>query len=444
MVDVVAVGMAKADAASKYVTPGHFAQLTSRLRMGNEDVVWAHLGDSTGNDPSEWVYLVAKWLAARFPAYTVVHRLWNDTNQNYDPASKDNGAGGYTAGNVQTGTGARTLTIYNGSMPGGGAIYPMTRIALQIPVQPHLVTISYGYNDGATTAANYRPTHYALCRLVEDYAPQAGIVLMAQGARATTEAGFAANLARNQAIIDLAASEGYGLVNVTQEFLSTPGYSSTLIQGDGLHPNPAGSQVWAGAVTRQISLSIRTTPRATQRRPHRLWVPASAFTPSEGSPVLAVVGTATAPFQSYAMDPTTQQGLVATVDYPDWWLMVNIHVVWAVQTGSGFTGSTNTVRWGAGLSRPPQAGSTVTPAAAQTSVGIGAPNNFTETQGIASASNIGAPWGTYISMIYRGVDAGYGVNGRPMGVRVRRITADASDTLAEAAHFRGVFIERAA
>jgi lysophospholipase L1-like esterase len=41
------------------------------------------IGDSTGNAPDEWVYLTGQWLAARYPAYTVRHRLWDDSTQGY-------------------------------------------------------------------------------------------------------------------------------------------------------------------------------------------------------------------------------------------------------------------------------------------------------------------------------------------------------------------------
>ena len=40
--------------------------------------------DSTGNGPTEWVYMMAKALAAKWSGACVIYQLWNDTNQNYD------------------------------------------------------------------------------------------------------------------------------------------------------------------------------------------------------------------------------------------------------------------------------------------------------------------------------------------------------------------------
>lgn len=59
------------------------AQLASGVRPTSLLVI----GDSTGNGTDEWVYLLGQWLAARYPAYTVAHRLYNDTSQSWDPAT---------------------------------------------------------------------------------------------------------------------------------------------------------------------------------------------------------------------------------------------------------------------------------------------------------------------------------------------------------------------
>ena len=41
-------------------------------------------GDSTGNDPTDWFYPFITQVGALYPAWTVQHRLWSDTNQSYD------------------------------------------------------------------------------------------------------------------------------------------------------------------------------------------------------------------------------------------------------------------------------------------------------------------------------------------------------------------------
>lgn len=60
------------------------------------------MGDSTGNGQTEWCYALATALAAQYPAYTVDYRLFNDTTQQYDNATRLStgtaGAGGISTG----------------------------------------------------------------------------------------------------------------------------------------------------------------------------------------------------------------------------------------------------------------------------------------------------------------------------------------------------------
>lgn len=41
-------------------------------------------GDSTGDQETEWFVLMGKKLQEEFPNHTLLHRVWNDSNQNYD------------------------------------------------------------------------------------------------------------------------------------------------------------------------------------------------------------------------------------------------------------------------------------------------------------------------------------------------------------------------
>jgi hypothetical protein len=90
-----------------------FSSLTTMLESGIESGTINVVGDSTGNDSNEWVWLLAQSLAAKYPAYTVDHSLWNTTKQNYDPRSR-----------IQAGTaGPLRMTIATtgyGSFPLGG------------------------------------------------------------------------------------------------------------------------------------------------------------------------------------------------------------------------------------------------------------------------------------------------------------------------------------
>lgn len=58
------------------------AALASALRDGRSVAIQV-LGDSTGNDLTEWPRLIAEQLAADFPAFTVKTRLFSDATQSY-------------------------------------------------------------------------------------------------------------------------------------------------------------------------------------------------------------------------------------------------------------------------------------------------------------------------------------------------------------------------
>jgi lysophospholipase L1-like esterase len=62
----------------------HFAHLDMAMKAGGSSVGLQVIGDSTGNETGEWVYLLGQSLAARYPSVGVRHRLWNDATQRYD------------------------------------------------------------------------------------------------------------------------------------------------------------------------------------------------------------------------------------------------------------------------------------------------------------------------------------------------------------------------
>lgn len=81
------------------------APLKRRLAEGGQRPVAVQvLGDSTGNDPTEWPTLFALHLAALYPAWTVQRRLWSDTTQQYAaPVTIQTGTAGVQYLSVATG-----------------------------------------------------------------------------------------------------------------------------------------------------------------------------------------------------------------------------------------------------------------------------------------------------------------------------------------------------
>lgn len=91
-------------AAVRDVTPS-FAPLKRRLsEAAQRPVAVQVLGDSTGNDPTEWPTLTIQHLAALYPAWTVQTRLWSDATQQYGaPVTIQTGTAGVQYLSVATG-----------------------------------------------------------------------------------------------------------------------------------------------------------------------------------------------------------------------------------------------------------------------------------------------------------------------------------------------------
>jgi hypothetical protein len=69
--------------ALRFAAGNGFSALKAALADGSRSVAVQVLGDSTGNDGNEWVRTWAPMLAAQYPAFTVHHRIWDDTSQAY-------------------------------------------------------------------------------------------------------------------------------------------------------------------------------------------------------------------------------------------------------------------------------------------------------------------------------------------------------------------------
>ena len=93
-------------AAAAALVPA-FDALTVALTDATRPCAVQVLGDSTGDGTTDWPYRVAQSLAARYPGHSVVHRLWNDTTQDFDAPTV-----------IQTGTaGVRYMDLTSGRFP---------------------------------------------------------------------------------------------------------------------------------------------------------------------------------------------------------------------------------------------------------------------------------------------------------------------------------------
>lgn len=186
------------------------------------------LGDSTGNSDTEWVALWAQHLAE---SATVTVHFWDDV------------AGSYGAP-VVYGEGDRQIEIWNGALPGRTADDGLAAIEALQPAAPGLLILNYGHNQAAT------PIGAGLANIVSstetrwelEGVPTVAIIQNpARGDRAALTAGS------QDAVIAWAAEEGIPTVNVRDAFLANPNWAAEWMT-DVVHPNDAGSVVWADAV----------------------------------------------------------------------------------------------------------------------------------------------------------------------------------------------------
>lgn len=256
----------EADSAS-----GATRNLMTRLTRNVSDATWLVVGDSTGNETTEWVYLTAQWLASRFPAYTVNYYLWDTVGD----------AAYASAVTVQTGTGTHVLSVYNASVAGTTTGYFQgTRFTAAIAGKnADLLTVSHGHNQGGPVDTEnliqYQRNQYLA--FVDEAAvanPNAGVLLILQNPSAVS----GRELWQQQRALEYARAaswRGWGVVDVCQAFTDYGNWAADLTNVDGLHPNSAGEALWASLVTaaleRATKVSVTTQSPMPMRPPRQLF-----------------------------------------------------------------------------------------------------------------------------------------------------------------------------
>ena len=224
-----------------------------RLAFGLTDVNVVVIGDSTGNDAGEWPDLAMRELQSRYPTFSLKTAAW------------DNATGAYGALSATVGgSGSRSINLYNASV--AGVTFDNSygdNIRKQVgDVNPHLVFVNYGHNDGSVgSEGTYERLRSRLLGLTEPIrlvAPNAAIVLMSQNPR--SDAGATANISEHRSlrVRQVAELRGCGFVDVCQAFL-THADPASLVDAGGVHPTSAGSQVWADAVAQLFEPNVLVT-----------------------------------------------------------------------------------------------------------------------------------------------------------------------------------------
>lgn len=245
------------------------SRMLNRLNRGTDAVSILYVGDSTGNEPIEHIYLEAKALGLQFPRYTVNYRLWNDTSRTYDAAVT-----------IQTGTGTTppVLTVWNCSVSGFATFHfigdRFTQAFETLPEPPDTIFISHSHNmlDVSTPnlRAAFRPNMLALTEELTQVYPDAGVILMSQNPTYVTGRETWQSIKATE-LQGLAARRGYGFIDIHQAFQDT-GHPIDYVKVDKVHPttsadapvSPNGSQLWADTVMAALNYK-GAAPSLTQR-----------------------------------------------------------------------------------------------------------------------------------------------------------------------------------
>lgn len=231
--------------ATPQLVGGHLLQA---LSADASDVNIVVAGDSTGDEPDEWVFLLAQQLGTLYPDYGVNYYLWDRRNPGW-PA---------TPWLIQEGApGTHVLNIWNMSVSGTRENYGLAYAeSVIVPRQPDLLFVSYGHNDGADTV-RFRWGVQSLVETVAAQSPRTEILLIAQN----PETGNTHQQAHAAELAALASEEHLGLVDVLGAFEAT-GNPSAYVK-DGIHPTVGGSYLW----TNTVLAALRSAAEAPDGQP---------------------------------------------------------------------------------------------------------------------------------------------------------------------------------
>lgn len=147
----------------------------------------------------------------------------------------------------------QALRIYNGSVPGKRFDYQAARLAAMLPVAPDLVILNSGHNYGTGGELSYISEVSSLVANIRGMHPGVGIAASSQNPEFAPWAGVSQHLRRLTALRILAFTQRWMYIPILEAFLSQPDGGRSMVNAeDGIHPEPAGSIIWADAVYKAL------------------------------------------------------------------------------------------------------------------------------------------------------------------------------------------------
>jgi hypothetical protein len=264
-----------------------------RLATGTEDSSILFVGDSTGNESTEWIHLAMVEIAQQHPTLTAIDHIWNADLEEWREARR-----------MQEGTGDATLDIWNFSASGATTAYGLGARYPLLATAPEQIVVSLGKNEGDPTSGAVRGQLLSLTESLAADLPDAAITLVLQPPdRDDDRMGQVRDVYR-----EIADERGYGVIDAYQAFVAAPDLAS-LFKPDGIHPTTAeddparnGSQLWADAAVAALNDDLRRDGRSLQ-------LPSSLLEPGENLALhgdFAAIGLDGVPAEWTADDVTVQ------------------------------------------------------------------------------------------------------------------------------------------
>lgn len=216
----------------------------NKIRAGQLDVQILVISDSTGNQTTEWPYLMAQWLATLAPTHSVSYR-----NCTEDAVFAWN-----APVVISTGTGARTIYVDCAAAAGTTDLYCDGGNASRIYDSRKIydvVILNHGHNYGTGNSANFLSGLFTRAAAAAmHYNPVAQLFITLQNPNMNVPAYSQQAV---QAWRGVAARLGLGIIDAYDKFMAQANPEDWLA-GDKLHPNAAGSlELWLPAVQEALA-----------------------------------------------------------------------------------------------------------------------------------------------------------------------------------------------
>ncbi len=224
-------------AASEIAPLASMDATIARLKDASRPWTMAVLGDSTGNEDSEWVHLLTVALIEKTGRPAEVH-TWSVDNEAYGMPTRYAGEG-------------QPIIVWNGSAAGKHTGYSLDHRHHMVPERPDLLILNHGHNQVDVHETSEEVRSIALwARKAWSEPPALAVTLQNSrtDARADEHARLVARLRQ-----DVQADGAATIIDVFSMFEASQNIS-VLLRPDGFHPSVAGEALWMDVVWRSLGL----------------------------------------------------------------------------------------------------------------------------------------------------------------------------------------------